>query len=53
MNRRTAIKATAAASAGALVISKEFLKAEESAQPFGPDFPRKVRPERLGGLLCF
>ena len=40
MNRRTAIKATAAASAGALVISKEFLKAEESAQPFGPDFPR-------------
>ena len=40
MNRRTAIKATATASAGALVISKEFLKAEESAQPFGPDFPR-------------
>ena len=40
MNRRTAIKATAAASAGALVISKEFLKAEEAAQPFGPDFPR-------------
>jgi hypothetical protein len=40
MNRRTAIKATAAVSAGALVISKEFLKAQESAQPFGPGFPR-------------
>ena len=40
MNRRMAIKATATASAGALVISKEFLKAEETAQPFGPDLPR-------------
>ena len=39
MNRRTAIKATAAPVPGA-VISKEFLKAEEAAQPFGPDFPR-------------
>ena len=38
MNRRTAIKATAAASAGALVISKEFLKAEESASRLGRTF---------------
>ena len=29
-----------AAGAGALVISRDFLKAQEAAAPFGPEFPR-------------
>jgi hypothetical protein len=40
MNRRTAIKTSAVASASALVISQKFLAAQESAPPFGQEFSR-------------
>ena len=38
MNRRTAIKTAAVAGAGTLVISKDFLIAQEAAKPFGAEF---------------
>ena len=38
MNRRTAIKATAVAGAGTLVISRDFLAAQEKTKPFGDEF---------------
>ncbi len=38
MNRRTAIKATAVAGAGTLVISRGFLAAQEKTKPFGDEF---------------
>ena len=38
MNRRTAIKTATVAGAGALVISKDFLLAQESVKPFGTEF---------------
>ena len=40
MNRRTAIKTSAVASASALVVSQKFLAAQESAPLFGQEFPR-------------
>ena len=38
MNRRTAIKTATVAGASALVISKDFLLAQESVKPFGTEF---------------
>ena len=38
INRRTAIKTATVAGAGALVISKDFLLAQESVKPFGAEF---------------
>ena len=40
VDRRTAMKVTAAAGAGALVITKDFLKAQETEPPFGREFGR-------------
>ena len=40
MNRRTAIKTSAVASASALVISQKFLAAQEAEPPFGQEFSR-------------
>ncbi|SVD13398.1 uncharacterized protein METZ01_LOCUS366252, partial [marine metagenome] len=38
MNRRMAIKTAAVVGAGTLVISKDFLIAQEAAKPFGAEF---------------
>jgi len=38
INRRTAIKTATVAGVGALVISKDFLLAQESVKPFGAEF---------------
>ena len=38
MNRRKAIKTVAGAGAGALVISSDFLSAQEAIKPFGSEF---------------